>query len=121
MDIEMRNGLAQVKQYDSALSEYAGLIASRRNYDVGIGLDDNGVRRSGVFESSLRFGGASTAELAALATFRQNPTLQIVEASVVKAFGRETEAPRDALIHFQGDDSQLGPMIRYTMVTRTRS
>jgi Protein of unknown function (DUF3182) len=118
MPIDMRVGLHQAKEYDQALHGYRGFIASRRNYDVGIGLDDKGTARSGVFESSLRFGGASTAELAAVAHFGRDPTLRIVEASVVKVFGRNVETPKNALVHFRGDDSQLGPMARYTIVTR---
>jgi Protein of unknown function (DUF3182) len=53
----------EAKLYDQAMSEYPGFMASRRNYDVGQGIDADGRRRSGVFESSWRIGGASSAEL----------------------------------------------------------
>ena len=46
-------------------------FASRRNYDVVAGLDARGQRRCGVLEQSWRVGGASPAELVALAAFLQ--------------------------------------------------
>jgi hypothetical protein len=93
-------------------------LASRRNYDVAQGLDGKGRRRSGVLEASWRSGGASTAELAALREFVQDPTLQVVEASAAKLFGRGHEPPRNALIHYRSDDPDDGPITRYTIVTR---
>jgi uncharacterized protein DUF3182 len=117
---EMRVGVAQAKLYDEAMREYPGFIASRRNYDVGQGTDADGQWRSGVFEPSWRIGGASSAELAALAAFAQDPSVQIVEASAVEEFGKDREAPADAIIHFQGDDPEVGPLLRYTVVRTTR-
>jgi Protein of unknown function (DUF3182) len=58
-----------------------GFTVSRRNYDVAQGIDGEGQRRSGVLEASWRSGGASTAELAAMKEFAQDPTLQVVEES----------------------------------------
>jgi hypothetical protein len=116
---EVRAGVTQSKLFDEAMNEYPGFIASRRNYDVGQGIDAEGQRRSGVFESSWRVGGATSAELVALAAFIDDPSLRIVEASHVEKYGRECDAPRGAVIHFQGDDPQAGPLIRYTTLTRT--
>ena len=118
MSPEVRHGVAQARSYDRAASEFPGFFASRRNYDVGQGLDGEGQWRSGVFESSWRSGGASTAELAALTAFAHDPSLQVFEASTVKEFGRARAAPRHALIHFEGDDPEEGPILRYTMVMR---
>jgi len=120
MTDDIRVALAHARQYDIATCEYPGFTASRRNYDVGIGIDGRGHKRAGVFESSWRFGGASTAELAALALFIRDETVKAVDVSVVKKFGLGLTAPVGAVIHFLGDDPQLGPMIRYTVVTRTR-
>jgi Protein of unknown function (DUF3182) len=102
------------------MTEYPGFMASRRNYDVGQGIDANGQRRSGVFESSWRVGGATSAELMAMTVLMQDPSMQVVEASHVEEFGKGHEAPEGAVIHFQKDDPQAGPMIRYTIVTRTQ-
>jgi hypothetical protein len=114
----VRLAVAQAKQYEDAMSEYPGFMVSRRNYDVAQGLDGKGRRRSGVLEASWRSGGASTAELAALREFAQDPTLQVVEARAVKLFGRGHEAPQNAVVHYRGDDPDDGPITRYTMVTR---
>ena len=88
-------------------------------YDVGQGTDANGEWRSGVFEASWRVGGASTAELAAAAAFCRNPALRIVDVSVVKQFGVSCETPPDAVVDYQDDDPEDGPITRYVRVTRT--
>jgi hypothetical protein len=64
------------------MSADGGHMVSRRNYDVGQGIDIEGRRRSGVFESSWRVGGATSAELVALSIFSQDPSVQVVEASI---------------------------------------
>lgn len=117
MSAETRLGVAQARLYEAAMSAYPGFMASRRNYDVGQGIDSQGRWRSGVFESSWRSGGASTAELGALTAFMQEPGLQVVEACAVKQFGNGHEPPPTATIHFRGDDPRDGPIIRYTTVT----
>ena len=114
----VRLAAAQAKLYEDAMREYPGFMVSRRNYDVAQGLDGKGRRRSGVLEASWRSGGASTAELAALREFAQDPPLQVVEARAVKLFGRGHEVPRNAVVHYRGDDPDDGPITRYTMVTR---
>jgi hypothetical protein len=108
--------VAEAKLYDQAMSEYPGFMASRRNYDVGQGIDADGRRRSGVLESSWRVGGASSAELAALAAFARDPLVQIVGASHVEEFGKNRHAPANAIIHFDGEDPEAGPLLRYTVV-----
>jgi Protein of unknown function (DUF3182) len=97
-----------------------GLRARRLGYDIGQGIDSEGRPRSGVFESSWRIGGASPAELLALTEFAQDPSAQVIEAAHVAEFGKHREAPAGAVVHFEGDDPQAGPLIRYTMVTRTK-
>src|SRR5262249_1755440 len=82
--------------------------------DQGIGAD--GQPRSGVLEASWRVGGASSAELAALAAFARDPSLEIVGACHVEEFGKGRRAPADAIVEFQGDDPESGPLLRYTIV-----
>jgi hypothetical protein len=118
MSGSVRLAAAQARLYEDAMGEYPGFMASRRNYDVAEGFDDEGRRYSGVLEASWRSGGASTAELMALGEFAQDPGLHIVEASAVKLFGKSQEAPRDAIVHFQGEDPEDGPITRYTTVTQ---
>ena len=118
LDGARRLAVVQARSYDQATSEYHGFLASRRNYDVGQGLDGKGQWRSGVFEASWRSGGASTAELMAMLAFAADPTLQVLEVSAVKEFGQAGTPPGNAMIHFKGDDPEDGPILRYTLVTR---
>jgi len=116
----IRHAIAQAKAYDEATSEYAGFMASRRNYDIGQGVDGRGRWRSGAFEASWRVGGATGAELAALAVFMEDATIGVVHASSVQEFGDGIAPPSGAHVHFQGDDPELGPMIEYAAVTGMR-
>jgi hypothetical protein len=114
---EIHAAVVAARRYDEATAEFHGFVASRRNYDVGqgIGVDDR--PRSGVLEPSWRVGGASSAELAALAAFASDSSLQIVRASHVEEYGKGCRAPAGAIVDFQGDDPEAGPMLRYTIVT----
>src|SRR5262249_38175801 len=114
----IRYGVAQAKAYDDATSAYPGFVASRRNYDVGQGIDGRGRWRSGVFEASWRVGGASSAEVEALAVFTDDGAGDAVGASSVQAFGKDLESPPGAHVHFHGNDPRRGPMIAYSRVTR---
>jgi hypothetical protein len=118
MDAEARLAVSQARTYDRNASRYPGFFASRRNYDVAQGIDGRGHWRSGVLEASWRSGGASTAELAALTAFAQESSLQVVEAASVKQFGKPSKIPRNAIVHFQGDDPEEGPLLRYTVIKR---
>lgn len=108
---------AQARTYDAAMNEYPGFFASRRNYDIGQGVDSSGIWPSGVLEACLRIGGSSTAELAAISAMKQDPEIQVVRASTVKEFGNVSRPPANADIHFQGEDPQEGPVTRYTVIT----
>jgi hypothetical protein len=106
--------VAAARCYDAATED--GFMASRRNYDVAQGIDPDGRSRSGVLEASWRIGGASSAELAALAAFARDPSLQIVRAAHVEEYGKGRRAPADAMVEFQGNDPEAGPLLRYTVV-----
>ena len=118
MPREVRSGVTKARLYDEAMREYPGFIASRRNYDIAQGTDTKGQRQSGVLEASWRAGGASPAELAALKAFSEQPELQIVEASHVEQFDLSCKAPPGAAIHFEGEDPEAGPILRYTVLLR---
>lgn len=108
----------QARIYDRNATKYRGFLASRRNYDIGQGTDGRGQWRSGVLEASWRSGGASTAELAALTAFADDPSLQVVQTTSVKHYGTSRKIPACAAIHFQGDDPEDGPLLRYTTAAR---
>jgi len=116
MSPEVRAAVAAARRYDEATEEFEGFTASRRNYDVARGTGADGRPRSGVLEPSWRVGGASSAELAAFAAFARDPSLEIVGASHVEEFGTGRRAPADAIVEFQGDDPEWGPLLRYTIV-----
>lgn len=118
MEPEARLAVNQARIFDRHATKYRAFLASRRNYDVGQGTDGRGQWRSGVFEASWRSGGASTAELAALAAFADDPSLQVVQTASVKHYGPPREIPTGAAIHFQGDDPEDGPLLRYTTAAR---
>lgn len=110
--------VAQARTYDVAMDGYPGFFASRRNYDIGQGVDSSGIWRSGVLEASWRIGGSSTAELAAMEAMTRDPDVQIVHVSAVKQFGNTAQLPLNAEIHFDGEDPEEGQITRYTVVTR---
>jgi uncharacterized protein DUF3182 len=112
---DIRTAIDQARVYDEATAEY-GVVASRRNYDVGQGVDAAGRSRSGVFEASWRAGGASPAEMAALHVLAGSPAANVVRVSTVEAYGDHAVPPAGAAVHFHGVDSEAGPMVRYTTV-----
>src|ERR1041385_3067699 len=113
---EIRRAVAKAVAFDRVTALWPDFMASRRNYDVVVGMDDTGRWRSGVLESSWRVGGASTAEIAALKRFLADPGVQVVRASAVREFG-QAACPPNAVVHFRGEDAAVGPVLRYTMVT----
>src|SRR5262245_4458063 len=117
MSPEVRVAVAAARRYDEATGEFHGFAASRRNYDVAQGIGTDGWPQSGVLEPSWRVGGASSAELAAFAAFARDPCLKMVRASHVEEYGGGRRAPADAIVEFQGDDPEAGPLLRYTIVT----
>jgi hypothetical protein len=92
MPAHVRTGVSQARSYDEAMIQYPGFMASRRNYDVGQGLDSHGRLRSGVFESSWRAGGASPAELLAMRALRPWLGRTLLPAAVLDPSGQASPA-----------------------------
>lgn len=114
---QMRIAVAQARAYDAAAdNHFAGLIASRRNYDVAQGRDASGRWRSGVLEQSWRIGGATGAELAALEALQADPSLAAVQASCVEIFGASAEPPERAFVYFRAVDQQVGALVKYAVI-----
>lgn len=113
-----RRAIEQAQCYDRAAFEcFAGLFASRRNYDIAEGVDATGRSRCGVLEQSWRVGGASSAEIAALTAFRADPSLASVRASSAEIYGPEIAPPPEATVYFQGVDPNAGPLTKYFMLS----
>ncbi|WP_260986401.1 DUF3182 family protein [Bordetella genomosp. 13] len=104
-----RQAVQLARHYDATVQRhYPDLLASRRNYDVALGLDARGARRMGVLEQSWRAGGASMAEIAALEAFRADPALRKVTAYTRERYGAEHPRPQEDHLVFHGEDSAVG-------------
>lgn len=112
----IRLAIAQARCFDAAANALLpGFFASRRNYDMALGLDAQGRTRAGVLEQSWRLGGASSAEVAALQAFIDNPQLRVVRASSFERF-EDKPLPTNATVIFRGEDDELGFLLKYAMV-----
>lgn len=111
---ESREAVGKAVAFDGLVDRHiAGLIASRRNYDVACGVDGEGRRRIGVLEQSWRIGGATPAEIAALEAFAAKPRLNAVRARSVEVYARERPVRDGATIYYRGDDPRMGPLTKY--------
>ncbi|HJV81506.1 DUF3182 family protein [Noviherbaspirillum sp.] len=114
LERQMLMAIAQARQYHAAVMQsFPEMFASRCNYDVAQGIDEDGRWQSGVLEQSWRIGGASGAEVAAFEAFRGDPSLQAVCASTTEIYGADGVMPADADIYFQGVDESVGPITKY--------
>lgn len=106
--------ISQARTYHAAaMACYTGMFASRCNYDIAQGVDEEGRWYSGVLEQSWRIGGASGAEVAALEAFRDDPSLSVVRASTAEVYGKNPVLPAGATVYFQGEDDSVGPLTKY--------
>jgi hypothetical protein len=112
-----RMAVDHARRYDAAAhAHFPDLLASRRNYDVAEGLDTHGGRRVGVLEQSWRIGGASGAEVEALAVLQADPGRTAVRASTVELYGDGVAPPPGATVYYQDTDARVGPLTKYTVV-----
>jgi len=116
VDTGMRLAVHRALTFDHATSEFPGLFASRRNYDVLRGRDARGRWHCGVLEQSWRIGGASGPEIAALEAFRADAALRAVRAHSTELYGKDATPPPGALVHFHGVDPVAGPLVKFTIV-----
>jgi hypothetical protein len=113
---EVVSAIEQARTYHTAaMTSFRGMFASRCNYDVAQGVDNEGQRCSGVLEQSWRVGGASAAELAALEAFRADRSLDVVRASTTEVYSTGA-VPDDAVVYFRGVDEHAGAMTKYVRI-----
>lgn len=104
-----RQAVQLARHYDACVQRhYPAILASRRNYDVALGIDPQGARRMGVLEQSWRAGGASLAEIAALEAFKADPALRSVTAHTRERYGAGHPRPPEAALVFHAQDSAVG-------------
>jgi len=114
---QVHTAIAQARTYHAAAMRcFAGMFASRCNYDIAQGVDEEGRWHSGVLEQSWRIGGASGAEVAALAAFTDNPQLKVTRASTTEIYGEHADVPPDAVVYYQGIDDKVGRITKYARI-----
>ncbi|MBV4473897.1 DUF3182 family protein [Pseudomonas botevensis] len=113
---DVRLAIEQAQVFDSAADEaYPNFFASRRNYDIAQGLDSDGKPRSGVLEQSWRMGGASSAEVAALQSFVNDPAMRAIRVSSVETYIDES-LPADAIEVYRGPAENSEFLLKYVTV-----
>lgn len=113
---DVRLAIQQAQIFDNAADEaYPGFYASRRNYDIAQGLDSNGQARSGVLEQSWRMGGASSAEVAALQSFVNDPGMRAIRVSSVETY-TDQALPVDAIEVYRGPAENSDFLLKYVTV-----
>ena len=113
---DVRLAIEQAQVFDSAANEaYPGFFASRRNYDIAQGVDSNGRQRSGVLEQSWRMGGASSAEVAALQSFINDPDMRAIRVSAVETY-IDQPLPPNAIEVYRGPAQDSDFLLKYVTV-----
>jgi hypothetical protein len=117
MPDETRAAVQCAREFDAVIqSAFPAFFASRRNYDLASGIDDNGHCYRGVLEQSWRIGGASGAEIGALQAFVDDPALTTVRASTFEIYGEPAELSDGACIVYQGVDAHSGLVTKFYTV-----
>ena len=113
---DVRLAIKQAQVFDSAADEaYPGFYASRRNYDIARGIASDGQQRSGVLEQSWRMGGASSAEVAALQSFVNDPQMRAIRASSVETY-IDRALPSGAIEVYRGPAQNSDFLLKYVTV-----
>ncbi|AMQ85005.1 MULTISPECIES: DUF3182 family protein [Pseudomonas] len=113
---DVRLAIQQAQVFDRAADEaYPRFYASRRNYDIAQGLDSEGRPRSGVLEQSWRMGGASSAEVAALQSFVNDPSMRAIRVSSVETY-TDQALPADAIEVYRGPAENSDFLLKYVTV-----
>lgn len=113
---DVQLAIRQAQVFDNAADEaYPGFYASRRNYDIAQGVASDGQRRSGVLEQSWRMGGASSAEVAALQSFVNDPGMRAIRVSSVETY-IDQPLPADAIEVYRGTAENSDFLLKYVTV-----
>lgn len=116
IEAHLREAVQAALAYHAAAVEcFPGTMVSRCNYDVAMGTD-NGRQWLGVLEQSWRVGGATGAELAALAAFQADPQCVRATASTREIYGTDVPVPSGADVYYQGEDRNVGPLTKYAIL-----
>lgn len=109
--------VARACQYDRQIAaSYPTMRLSRRNYDLIEGSLPSGARLCGVLEQSWRIGGATPAELAALAYLRANPQAAAVRAGTGEIYDAQPLPPGAEVFYLAGPGAS-GPACKFRTCT----
>lgn len=113
---DRRAAVELAQRYDAAaFASYPMAYASRRNYDVLFGRDGQGRLRGGVLEQSWRIGGASAAEVLALAAFRADRSRTRIACATVEIYDDRCPVPPGAFVYYRDVDPAVGPLTKYAL------
>jgi hypothetical protein len=113
---DVQLAIRQAQVFDDAADEaYPAFYASRRNYDIAQGIASDGQQRSGVLEQSWRMGGASSAEVAALQSFVNDPGMRAIRVSSVETY-IDQPLPADAIEVYRGPAENSDFLLKYVTV-----
>lgn len=116
LDDERRAAVALAQRYDeAAFAAYPSAFASRRNYDVLFGRDARGAWRGGVLEQSWRIGGATAAEVLALAAFRADAARTRIRCATVEIYDDRCPVPAGAFVYYRDVDPTVGPLTKFAV------
>jgi hypothetical protein len=114
---EAKRAVQAAFAFDASITlHYPEILASRKNYDVGIGRDASGQWQCGVLDQSWRIGGTSGIEIAAVRLFKDRDDARFVKGSSNNVYGRDACPPPNAIVHFHDVDHEFGPMLMYTLI-----
>jgi hypothetical protein len=115
-DPEQRRIIELAIGYEAAVAAaYPPLFASRRNYDVAGGRGEDGSLAHGVLEQSWRIGGATPAEVSALAALAADPKLHRVCTSSHEVYDLIVPPP-GAEVYFSAIDPAVGALTKFSLV-----
>jgi len=98
----LRLAVTQARTYDEATSAYPGFVASRRNYDVGEGIDVEGDGRGREYwKLHGVLAGRAVPRVIALTAFKKDPSLHVIDVSHIEEFGQNRRAPGRGNRHFR--------------------
>ena len=117
LEPQVRQAVEQAVAYHHAAMDcFPGMFASRCNYDVAQGTDEQDQFHTGVLEQSWRIGGASGAEVAALHALAADAALHSVTASTCELYADNVAVPAGAWLLYDGNDPKVGRLTKYAQV-----
>jgi hypothetical protein len=116
MSPEVRAAVVAARRYDAATVEFHDFTASRRNYDVAQGIGADGRPRSRGARALVAHWRREQRRTRGIGSVRAGSVVRDRWRIPVEEYGTGRGAPAGALVDFQGDDPEAGPLLRYTIV-----